>query len=144
MSAARRAVGRQSVEVFGPKGSLEIVIPFNAPADEKTAILVGDGGPLDRSLFRREILPAVDQYTEQAETFALAVLGEKKLDFGVEDLDQPDEGSGRDFPVGEIGRLGSASSVRASGRLPTTGFAGPLPASRGGYADCWISTSSRR
>ena len=76
---------RQTVEVFGTKGSLEIVIPFNAPADEKTAILVGDGSPLDRSLFRREIIPAVDQYTAQAEAFALAVLGKEKLPFGVED-----------------------------------------------------------
>lgn len=77
--------GRQSVEVFGTKGNLEIVIPFNAPADEKAAILVGNGGPMDRSLHRREIIDAVDQYTEQAENFALAVLGEKPLTLGVED-----------------------------------------------------------
>jgi predicted dehydrogenase len=76
---------RQTVEVFGTKGSLEIVIPFNAPANEKTAILIGDGSPLDRSLFRREIIPAVDQYTAQAEAFALAVLGKEKLPFGIED-----------------------------------------------------------
>ena len=77
--------GRQSVEVFGDKASLEIVIPFNAPADEKTAILVGSGGPMDRSLYRREILPAIDQYTAQAEAFALAVLGEQPLPYGVDD-----------------------------------------------------------
>lgn len=77
--------GRQSVEVFGTRGSLELVIPFNAPPDEKTALLVGNGGPMDRSLYRREILPAVDQYTEQAENFALAVLGEAPLPSGVED-----------------------------------------------------------
>jgi predicted dehydrogenase len=77
--------GRQSVEAFGPKGSLEIVIPYNAPPDEKTAILVGDGGPMDRSLFRREIIPAVDQYTAQAENFALAVLGQTTAPYGVED-----------------------------------------------------------
>ena len=46
---------------------------------------VGGGGPLDRSLFRREILPAIDQYATQAEAFALAVLGEQKPAFGVED-----------------------------------------------------------
>lgn len=77
--------GRQSVEVFGDKASLEIVIPFNAPADEKSAILVGSGGPMDRSLYRREILPAIDQYTAQAEAFALAVLGEQPLPYGVDD-----------------------------------------------------------
>jgi len=69
--------------VFGTEASLEIVIPFNAPADEKTAILVGSG--LQRELYRREIIPAIDQYTAQAETFALAVLGQKSLPYGVED-----------------------------------------------------------
>jgi predicted dehydrogenase len=77
--------GRQTVEAFGPKGSLEIVIPFNAPPDEKTAILVGSGGPMDRSLYRREIMPSVDQYSAQAEAFALAVLGEQPLPYGIED-----------------------------------------------------------
>jgi predicted dehydrogenase len=75
--------GRQTVEASGTKASLEIVIPFNAPADQKTAILVGTGA--QRDLYRREILPAIDQYTAQAETFALAVLGETKLPYGVED-----------------------------------------------------------
>jgi predicted dehydrogenase len=78
-----QTAGRQSVEAFGPKGSLEIVIPFNAPPDERTALLVGD--TFDRNLYRREILPPVDQYTLQAENFALAVLGEQALPYGVED-----------------------------------------------------------
>jgi predicted dehydrogenase len=77
--------GRQSVEAIGDKGSLEIVIPYNAPLGEKSAILVGSGGPIDRSLYRREILPAIDQYTAQAEAFALAVLGEQPNAYGVED-----------------------------------------------------------
>ena len=75
----------QRVQVFGSKGKLEIIIPFNAPPNERTAITVDTGGSLDGSLARREILPAVDQYTEQAEAFALAVLGEKPLPWGVED-----------------------------------------------------------
>ena len=77
--------GRQSVEAYGPEGSLEIVVPFNAPPDEKMTVISGNGGPLDRSLYRREVLPAVDQYAEQAEAFALAVLGEAELAYGVED-----------------------------------------------------------
>lgn len=76
---------RQTVEVFGTKASLEIVIPFNAPANQPTALLVGGSGPLDRSLHRREIVRPVDQYTEQAETFALAVLGQQQLPFGIDD-----------------------------------------------------------
>jgi predicted dehydrogenase len=75
----------QRVQVLGTKAKLEVIIPFNAPADERTAITVDHGGPLDGSLSRREILPACDQYTEQAEAFALAVLGEQPLSWGIDD-----------------------------------------------------------
>jgi len=75
----------QRVQVLGSKAKLEIVIPFNAPADERTAITIDIGAPADGSLARREILPACDQYTEQAEAFALAALGEKPLPWGIED-----------------------------------------------------------
>ena len=75
----------QRVQVFGTQAKMEIIIPFNAPPDERTAITVDTGSPIDGSLARREILPAVDQYTQQAEAFALAVLGEKPLPWGIED-----------------------------------------------------------
>jgi predicted dehydrogenase len=75
----------QRVLVQGTKGKLEILIPYNAPADERTAITVDTGSPIDGSLARREILPACDQYTEQAAAFARAVLGEAPLPYGVED-----------------------------------------------------------
>jgi len=78
-------VGHQSIEVLGTKAKLSIAIPFNAPADQMTAITIDTGAVLDGSLSRREILPASDQYTEQAEAFALAVLGEKPLPWGIED-----------------------------------------------------------
>ena len=78
-----QTAGRQTVEVMGTKANLEIVIPFNAPLGEQTAITIGSG--LQRDLYRREIIPAVDQYTAQAEAFALAVLGKEKLPYGIED-----------------------------------------------------------
>jgi predicted dehydrogenase len=87
-ACATQTSGRQSVEVFGDRASLEIVIPFNAPLGQPAALLVGNDAPHDRSLFRREIVDAVDQYTEEAEAFALAVLGERPLDYGVEDAIQ--------------------------------------------------------
>jgi len=80
-----QTTGEQSVQVLGSKAKLGIVIPFNAPANERTAITVDTGAPFDGSLARREILPACDQYTEQAEAFALAVLGKQALPWGVED-----------------------------------------------------------
>src|SRR5690606_18474376 len=78
-TCSTQLAGHQRVQVFGSKAKLEIVIPFNAPPDERTAITVDTGAPIDGSLARREILPACDQYTEQAEAFALAVLGEHTL-----------------------------------------------------------------
>lgn len=87
-TSATQSVGHQKIEVIGSKGRVEIVIPFNAPPDTPTAILVDFGANMDESLARREIMPAVDQYTEQAEAFALAVLGEKPLPWGIPDAIQ--------------------------------------------------------
>ncbi len=77
--------GSQSVEIMGTKGRVEIVIPFNAPPMQSTAILIDTGETMDGSLARREIIPPCDQYTEQAENFAQAVLGHKPLDYGIAD-----------------------------------------------------------
>lgn len=80
-----QAVPSQSLEIIGTKGRLELVIPFNAPQGAPTAFLVDDGSSLDGSLARREVIPASDQYTDQAEAFAQAVLGQRHLYYGIED-----------------------------------------------------------
>jgi len=84
-TCSTQLVPHQRVQIFGTKGKLELVIPYNAPANERTALTVDTGAPIDGSLARREILPACDQYTEQARAFASAVLGETPLPYGVED-----------------------------------------------------------
>ena len=83
-----QSVGHQKLEVIGSKGRVEIVIPFNAPPDTPTALLVDAGATMDTSLARREIIPACDQYTEEAEAFALAVLGKQPLPYGIDDAIQ--------------------------------------------------------
>lgn len=85
LMVSTQMVPNQSVEILGTKGRVEIIIPFNAPQGLATALLVDHGLALDASLSRREIFPPSDQYTEMAEAFALAVLGESRLDYGVED-----------------------------------------------------------
>lgn len=80
-----QSVGSQSLELIGTKGRVEILIPFNAPEDKATAILIDTGYAQDGSLSRREIFAPCDQYTEQANNFCRAVLGEKPLEWGVED-----------------------------------------------------------
>jgi len=81
-------VPHKSVEVIGTKGRVEIKIPFNAPPDTATAIDIDHGAALGGTLARREIIRPVDQYTEEAEAFALAVLGEQPLPYGIEDAIQ--------------------------------------------------------
>lgn len=78
----------QSLEILGTKGRVEILIPFNAPPHKTTAILVDDGSELGGHMARREIIPACDQYTEQAIAFADAVLGGKSLAYGIPDAIQ--------------------------------------------------------
>ena len=80
-----QAAPHQRVQVLGTKAKAEIIIPFNAPPNTPTAITVDTGSAIDGTLARREILPACDQYTEQAEAFAQAVLGKTPLPYGVED-----------------------------------------------------------
>jgi predicted dehydrogenase len=80
-----QAVGHQKIEVIGTKARVEIQIPFNAPADMATAIVIDSGITMDGSLTEREVIPPCDQYSEEAEAFALAVLGRKSLPYGIED-----------------------------------------------------------
>lgn len=80
-----QSVGSQRLELIGTKGRVEIRIPFNAPEDKATAILVDKGYAADGSLARREVFAPCDQYTLQADAFCRAVLGEKSLEWGVED-----------------------------------------------------------
>lgn len=76
---------RQSVEIIGTKGRLEIVIPFNAPPNQATALVIDTVGSLDHTLARREIIRPCDQYTEQATAFANAILGHAPLDHTIPD-----------------------------------------------------------
>lgn len=85
LMVSTQMVRNQSVEILGTKGRVEIIIPFNAPEGLATALLVDHAHALDASLARREVFPPSNQYTEMAEAFALAALGQGTLDYGVED-----------------------------------------------------------
>lgn len=80
-----QAVGSQSVELIGTKGRVEVLIPFNAPGDKATAILVDQGYAPDGSLSRREVIAPCDQYTEQATAFCRAILDNTPMEWGVDD-----------------------------------------------------------
>jgi predicted dehydrogenase len=73
-----QGAARQSVEVIGAKGRLEIVM-------QATALLIDTVGSLDHTLARREIIAPCDQYTEQATAFAKAILSGTPLAYGIPD-----------------------------------------------------------
>jgi predicted dehydrogenase len=87
-TVSTQCVPHQTVQIFGTKKRLEIQIPFNAPQGESTALFIDDGSALDRSSARRESLPPSDQYTEQADAMAQAILHGAALPYGIEDAIQ--------------------------------------------------------
>ena len=78
----------QRVQVCGSKQRLEIVIPFNAPPDVPTTLLLDDGSQLGGTSAIVESLPICDQYALQGDAFARTIRGEIELPYGVEDAVQ--------------------------------------------------------
>ncbi|EGB16136.1 oxidoreductase domain protein [Pseudodesulfovibrio mercurii] len=70
----------QRVNVLGEKGRIEIIIPFNAPPDAPTEILLQQ----DRETHTITFDPC-DQYTLQAEAFARAVLEDTSVPISIMD-----------------------------------------------------------
>jgi predicted dehydrogenase len=75
----------QRVTLAGTRARIEILIPFNAPQMEATRILFDDGSQLGGASAVVEEFEPADQYAEQADAFAAAVLGESELAYGVDD-----------------------------------------------------------
>ncbi|MGO9744418.1 MAG: Gfo/Idh/MocA family protein [Roseiarcus sp.] len=84
-SAATQISGCQHVAIAGTGGRIELEIPFNAPIDRPTRIVVDSGADLVGGGARVEEFPVCDQYTLQGDAFARAVLGLSPLEFPIED-----------------------------------------------------------
>ncbi len=78
-------VHHQRVEICGTKGRIEMVIPFNAPADETTRILLDDGDKPGGASAEVETIEPADQYALQADVFSNAVRNGGGLPFPLED-----------------------------------------------------------
>lgn len=75
----------QRVTLAGTKGRIEILIPFNAPQTEPTRIIVDNGSKLGGASSKEIVIKSSDQYAEEADAFAKAVLGETELPYGPDD-----------------------------------------------------------
>ena len=84
-TVSTQCVRFQRVEVCGPRGRIEVRVPFNAPQGGATRLLLDDGAELDDAAATVETIPPCDQYTLEAEAFSRAVRGEIELPYGVED-----------------------------------------------------------
>jgi predicted dehydrogenase len=73
-SCSTQLVPSQRMQAFGTTGRIEIDVPFNAPPDRPSTILVDSTGDFLKTGIQAETFPAVDQYTLQGDAFARAVL----------------------------------------------------------------------
>lgn len=64
----------QKVTILGTRGRMELEIPFNAPPDAQTTIVIDSGEDLAGSGRQEIVIDAVDQYREQADAFAATIL----------------------------------------------------------------------
>ena len=74
----------QRVHLFGERGRIEVEIPFNAPPDKPCRIFVDDGSKLGDASAEAIVIPAVDQFTLQADRFSEAVRGVGALPVSLE------------------------------------------------------------
>ena len=84
-SAGTQLAGHQRVTIAGAAGRIEVMIPFNAPIDRPSRIVIDSGADLVGGGSRVEEFPVCDQYTIQGDEFSRAVRGEGALEYGVED-----------------------------------------------------------
>jgi predicted dehydrogenase len=75
----------QRVTIVGEAGRVEIMIPFNAPPDRPTEIVIDTGADLFGGGRRVEQFPVCDQYTLQGDAFSRAILDGTPLEFPIED-----------------------------------------------------------
>jgi predicted dehydrogenase len=66
-------VPHQRMQLYGTEGRIEVEIPFNAPADRPSRVLLDKGTDLLGGGIETLVLDAVDQYTLQGDLFSRAI-----------------------------------------------------------------------
>jgi predicted dehydrogenase len=75
----------QRMQFFGTQGRIEIEIPFNAPPDQETRILVDDGRDVFGGGVAADIFRETDQYTMQGDAFSRSIREGTPVPVPVED-----------------------------------------------------------
>ncbi|OFW07446.1 MAG: NAD-binding protein [Acidobacteria bacterium RIFCSPLOWO2_02_FULL_67_36] len=84
-TCATQTVPWQRVQILGTRGRIEIEIPFNALPDRPSRIFVDDGSDIAGAGIETMALPAVNQYTIQADLFSRAILDGAPAPYPLED-----------------------------------------------------------
>jgi predicted dehydrogenase len=75
----------QRMQFFGTRGRLEVEIPFNAPSDKPTRILIHDGSDLAGNNAEVREVPVCNQYTIQGDLFSRAIIENNAQAVSLED-----------------------------------------------------------
>jgi predicted dehydrogenase len=84
-TCSTQLVPYQRMQFLGTKGRLELEIPFNAPKDRPTRLIIDIGGDLFGAGTTTETFPIADQYTMQGDAFSKAVLEGTEVPVPLED-----------------------------------------------------------
>lgn len=84
-TCATQLVPYQRMQILGTKGRIELEIPFNAPPDRPTRLLVDDGSSLFGASIRTEEFAVCDQYTIQGDLFSKAIQENGPVAVSIED-----------------------------------------------------------
>lgn len=72
-TCSTQLVPYQRMSILGTRGRIELEIPFNAPPDRPSVMLVDDGSDLFGAGIERLTFATIDQYTIQGDRFARTV-----------------------------------------------------------------------
>ena len=84
-TCSTQLVPYQRIQFLGTRGRLELEIPFNAPKDRPTHLVIDEGGDLFGADITVETFPTCDQYTLQGDAFSRAVMDNTEVPVPIED-----------------------------------------------------------
>ena len=84
-TCSTQLVPYQRIHFLGARGRIELEIPFNAPPDRPTRLVIDSTGDLFGGGITTETFPVCDQYTLQGDAFSRAVLEDTEVPVPLED-----------------------------------------------------------
>lgn len=84
-TCSTQMVPHQRVQFLGTRGRIEVEIPFNAPQGSTSRLFIDDGSDVTGRGIAIETIPECDQYAEQGDAFARAVMEGADLPVPLED-----------------------------------------------------------